>query len=197
MGFSMSVSSPAAHVKRTMAKVRKDLAFVQAVALTKTAKSAEKAVTIAMDREIDRPTSFTKKAFAIRPATKVRKVASVFIKDRQAEYLRLPITGGVRRPKRTAIVVPVKARRNRYGNLSRGFVQKQLARPNVFSGRVGGVGGIWERKRNGQLKLLVAYEAKAEYRRTFNPGRVIHRTARRAFPVHYRRQFNQTFRKLK
>ncbi len=196
-GLSMSVSSTAAHVKRTMAKVQKDLAFVEASALTKTAKDAARAVSAAMDREIDKPTAFTKKAFAIRPATKVRRVARVFVKDLQADYLRWPMRGGTRKPKRTAIVVPVKARTNRYGNISRGYIQKQLAKPNVFSGKVRGVGGIWQRMRSGKLKLLVAYEPVAKYRKTFDPRRIIYRRARRAFPVHFRRQFNQTFRRLR
>ena len=196
-GLSMSISSPVRHVKRTMAKVQKDLAFVEASALTRTAKDVQKAMPALMEREIDKPTPFTKKAFAVRPATKARRVARIFIKDRQADYLRRIIAGGTRRPKRTAIVVPVKARRNRYGNLSRGYLQKQLAKPNVFSGRVNGVGGIWQRMRSGRMKLLVAFEPKAEYRKTFDPGRTIYRIARRRFPYHFRRQFNQTFRRLR
>lgn len=180
-----------------MAKVRKDLAFVEAVALTRTAKDAARTVPTEMERQIDRPTRFTSRGARVIPATKTRRVASVAIKDIQARYLHWIYRGGTRQAKKRAIVVPVKARRNRYGNLSRGYIQKQLARTDTFSGRVGQVAGLWQRMRNGRLKLLVAYEEKATYRRTFDPGPAIFRRARRAFPGQYTRAFNAQFRNLK
>lgn len=192
----MSITSNAAKVRKRMDRLQKDLKFVEAVALTKTAAKCRDAVTRSMDREIDRPTGFTKKAMAIRPATKVRLKASVHVKDLQARYLRTIIKGGTRKPKGQAIVVPVKARLNRFGNLSRKYLVTQLAKPNVFSGNINGVAGMFQRMRGGKLKMLIAYEKQASYRRTFDPGRTIRRTALRQFPIEYRRQFNRTIRKV-
>ena len=180
-----------------MAKVRKDLAFVEAAALTDTVKDAAKIVPAEMDRQIDRPTKFTRDSVRIIPAKKTRLVAGVAIKDIQARYLHWIYRGGTRKPKRRAIVVPVKASRNKHGNLTRRYMQKQLAKPNTFSGRVGKVAGLWQRMRNGRLKLLVAYEAKATYEKSFDPGPAIFRCARRRFPVYYKRRFDAQFRKLK
>ena len=67
-------------------------------------------------------------------------------------------------------MVPVNQRRNKYGNMPRGALKRALAKPEVFSGKVKGVGGIWQRPkatargaRRG-LKLLAAYQSSARYR---------------------------------
>jgi hypothetical protein len=47
--------------------------------------------------------------------------------------------------------------------MTRNKIQTLLAKPNVFSGTVRGIPGIWERTAKG-LVLRVAYEKKARYR---------------------------------
>ncbi len=83
---------------------------------------------------IDRP--FYEKRGAIQKATKQHWKARVFIEDIQAEYLKWVVEGGTRKPKNKAHVLPVKIRRNKYGNIPRGQIQKLLKRADVFSDEV-------------------------------------------------------------
>jgi len=153
----------------SMADLQKQqLPFATALALTDTARyDVKPAIERRIEIAFDRPTPFTKRGVAYKPAYKNRPVASVFVKDVQAGYLELQETGGVRRPKGRALLVPAKQRVNQYGNLPRGSVQRLLARKDTFSGRVNGQGGIWQRTRKGGLRLLVSYEDQADYRPTF------------------------------
>jgi len=136
---------------------QKQIPFAMALTLTKTVQSAQRSEKIAMDRQLDRPTPFTKRGVAIRKATKTNWQAQVFIKDIQAEYLKWVVEGGTRKPKNKAHVLPVTIKRNKYGNIPRGKVQKLLQRADVFSGVVKGVQGIYQRTRRG-TQLLLAFE---------------------------------------
>lgn len=112
--------------------------YAAAVALTKTAKLAQEAVTSALPQTFDRPVPFTRNAVAIKPARRSDLAAEVFVKDKQAEYLAIQETGGTRQPKPgSPINVPVGARLNQYGNLPRSFWAKfkalQAKRPYVGS----------------------------------------------------------------
>jgi hypothetical protein len=115
---------------------------------------------------LDRPTNFTRRGLMVRRSSKRKLAGEVRYKDIQRQYLMKQETGGVRRPSGKALVVPVNQRLNKFGNLSRGAIKRLMARPDVFSGQVNGVGGIWQRprKKGGRLKLLIAYEPKATYR---------------------------------
>jgi len=95
----------------------------------------------------------------------------------------LQATGGKRRAKRRAVGVPVNQRLDKYGNMPRGALKRALAKPDVFSGTVNGVAGVWQRPKRGRrrtkqgpqkgrtgtvgarkgLKLLAAYKAAVDY----------------------------------
>jgi len=142
---------------------QKQIPFAMALTLTKTVQSAQRSEKIAMDRQLDRPTPFTKRGVAIQKATKTNWQAQVFIKDIQAEYLKWVVEGGTRKPKNKAHLLPVTLKRNKYGNIPRGKVQKLLQRADVFSGVVKGVAGIYQRTRRG-TQLLLAFEPVVKYK---------------------------------
>ncbi|MBW8640395.1 hypothetical protein K1W69_24600 [Hoeflea sp. WL0058] len=179
-----------------MKSLQRQIAFVEASTATKTAGDCKRALERSIDREFDRPVKYTQNAIAIRPALKSRPVARVFVKDRQADYLIYQARGGVRTPKGKALVMPVNARLNRYGNLSRNYLKNQLAKPNVFSGKVNGVAGVYQRMKSGRMKLLVAFESEARYRKRWNPDSIVRRTAQRMMPIHYRNQLSAAFRQV-
>ncbi len=167
----------------------REVPFAAARALTDTARDVEKNTAKRLPKVFDRPTPFTLRGLFVKPATKARLVATVGFKDRQAGYLELQETGGTRRPKGRALVVPAAARLNRYGNLPRGAVRRALARPDTFSGTVRGVGGIWQRIGRGGVRLLVAYEDRASYAPRLGFAEGARKTALARFGRHFARRF--------
>lgn len=189
--MKLSVSSNIKQFSRQMTKAQKSqLPFATARALTWTAQDAKLDVEKRIDAAFDRPTPYTRKGVAAISASKRKQVSRVLIKDRQAEYLGLQEDGGTRKPKGRALVIP-QDKTNKYGNMPRGYIRRVLARGDTFSGTVRGVAGIWQRTRSGSVKLLVAYEQKAQYRPRFQFERTAERTARTRFPINFERSFRQ------
>ena len=187
-----------ANVKDAIKKLdkiqRQQLPFASSVALNETAAFTATNLNNDTRQYFDKPTPFTQKSFSMKRSSKRNLRAAVFAKDVQAEYLHYQIRGGTRLPKRRAIPVPVNLKRNRYGNMPRGRIKKLLARPNVFSGIVYGIGGIWQRgsfsrsgnftsssrRRGTALRLLVAWEPKASYTPLFPYDKLANRYVQRA-----------------
>lgn len=147
----------------------KQMPFATANALTEVAKAVQGEITSAMPAIFDRPTPFTRSGFAIKPAHKGDLVAEVFARDIQGRYLRLEETGGEREPAKTALVIPVDIGRNQYGNIPRGALQRLKGRGKaaVFVGTVKGIGGFWQRGPFHSIRLLAAFEPRAQYRPRF------------------------------
>jgi hypothetical protein len=141
----------------------RNIRFATALALTSTARDVKSDAKRRLPRVIDRPTRFTLMGLFMKSATKAQLQASVYFKDRQAEYLERLEDGGVRRPKRRALVVPARGRANQYGNLPRRRVQATLSASHGFSGKVRGTGGVWRRLKSGKLRLIAVYVDRASY----------------------------------
>jgi hypothetical protein len=165
--FSINVTSNiAAWSKDFDRKYVKQMPFTVAKALTQTAKDVQVVETRKLGEVFDRPTPFTMRAIGITPARKTDLTAKVFLKDIQGAYLKLQVDGGTRYPKNRALVLPTDLPTNQYGNIPKGQIKRLLRRPDVFSGTVRGIAGIWQRTGRGLL-LLVSYEPKATYRKRF------------------------------
>jgi len=178
---------------------RKQVPYAVKIAINKTAKDVVGEVQRQMPMKLDRPTPFTKNGIAVQKgdwATKRRLGARVSIRPVQAAYLGLQVHGGTRRPKARAIPVPVGSKLNKFGNIPRGEIKKLLAKPNTFSGTIKGVAGIWERghyskkgnwvtkgkSRASNIRLLVAWEPRAQYRPRFPFYKIARGKARAVFP---------------
>ncbi len=163
-GLAVNVKSNLKQLTKNIDDIaQKQIPFAMALTLTKTVQSTQRAEKIAMQRQLDRPTPFTLRGVAIERASKQNWQARVFIKPIQAQYLKWVVEGGTRKPKKKAHLLPVSIKRNKYGNIPRGKVQKLLQRDDVFSGVVNGVAGIYQRTRRG-TKLLFAYERVVKYK---------------------------------
>ncbi len=174
--LQMSVDTRA--IERRLNKVAgSQLPFAVALGINDVAGQIKDAEASGLERDLDRPTPFTKRGMFVSRATKRKLTGVVGFKRVQAEYLAMQATGGKRRAKKRAVLVPVNQRLNKYGNMPKATVKRLIARPDTFSGKVGGVGGIWQRpkargagtarrassgKRKG-LKLLIAYKRAVDY----------------------------------
>lgn len=179
-------------------QIAKQQDFAMAVALTRTAKDAASDVMVSLDTAFDRPTPFTKRGITIIPAKKGEPVAYVLAKDIQADYLAIQEVGGVRTPKPGApVLAPVQIGVNVYGNIPKGKIRREIAKPAVF---VSGQDesrtrhlppGIYQRfkptRRHAARppKLLVALRKRAGYRPRLGMHKTVNKTVLRTFPGHY------------
>lgn len=185
------------------------LPFATALSLNDLAADVKQREERRIDTTIDRPTPFTRKALFTRRATKRRLLAQVGLKDRQRDYLRLQITGGTRRPKGRALVVPANARLNKYGNLPRGSVKRSVARQDTFVASRSKPRtkhlepGIYKRarvtkkSRRSKVSMLVAFERRAKYQSRLHFGRNTDKIARAQFPRHMQRNLRRALRTAK
>lgn len=169
---------------------RQQIPFALAKALTATAKQVQAAENAGVARSFDRPTPFTKKAFAISPATKHELVARVFAKDVQNEYLLPQVEGGTRGFKTfeekfasgsdAKVALPGAAvKLNQYGNMSKAKIL-QIARDLNSSGNAKrffkGVpkgsdlpDGIYARVNNNtSIAPLMVFATEAVYKKRFD-----------------------------
>ena len=156
---------------RKLDLAKKQIPFAVARGLTWTARDVRQDVMAAMPQALDRPSPFTMRGIGYRPATKQTLTSEVFIRDTQATYLSKLISGGTRRPRGKALLVPSSDfPTDQYGNPSKAALRRLRSRKDVFSGTIRGVGGIWQRTGKGGrpgVKLLLAFEPTTQYRPTF------------------------------
>lgn len=187
--FSVDVKFDVKKLTKKLDRIqKKQIPFATAVALTKTAKAAQKDLEKQTLKDLDRPTRFTQRAFGIKPARKNNLAAVVFIKDKQAKYLRLQIRGGTRKPERKAEVVPVAIKLNKFGNIPgrhRGKIAKLLNRKDTFVSNINGLSGIWQRKA-GRLTLLAAFKKQVTYQKRFRFEETVAKTVKRVFPRRFK-----------
>jgi hypothetical protein len=186
--LTMSVDTRAIE-RRLNSLAAKQVPFAAAQAINDVAGLIRDAEPRGLERDLDRPAPFTKRGLFISRASKRKLTAVVGFKRIQSEYLSTQADGGKRRAKRRAVVVPVGIRLNKYGNMPRGSLKRHLGKPDVFSGTVKGVAGIWQRPKRGVrragsvgtkgsrkgLKLLAIYKDSVRYkpRHKFQPRALV------------------------
>lgn len=182
---------------------KKHVPFATAKALTKTAQDVQAELSRQVSKDLENPVRFTVNAFRIEPARKrARPYAIVAIKDIQDEYLRLNIFGGTEIPKKRALLKPMNIRLNQHGNLPKNKVKRLLARDDVFSGTVGGIGGIWQRlgkngKAKQKLKLLIRYKSEQNVKPVFKFFETAEKTAKHVFPGNIESAFREALQTAK
>lgn len=180
--FSMNTNAPQKFKQRMNGIAKKDMPFVSSVALNKTAWDLKRELDKELEKSLDRPTPFTKKAVRVRNSSKKHLVAYLAIAPIQANYLRFAIHGGTRRPQGRALLYPVGQRVNKYGNMPRRAVSRLANSPRTFSGIPRGrtTPGLYKRvgaKGKKGLRLMVSYQSRADYKKRFDFYGVSEKTA--------------------
>lgn len=151
---------------RVRAKVRgaqQALPIATAKALTFTAERAQNKATKMIPQVFNQPTPFTRRAVRKTSATPRRLYSEVLIKDLSAtrQHYLLPQIRGGKRPQGRAekrlggYWVPGReARRNRYGNLTKGTWSKILADLQLFGLRTGDAANTLTRRQGGKKRIL-------------------------------------------
>lgn len=170
----------AAPVTQMLAGHEKQIPFTVSKAVNAVAQDAVKAGTASIPLKFDRPNAFTQKALTFEPATKSNPTATVYAKDRQAEYLKYQEDGGTRADvKGRPVLFPEAVKLNASGNIPKGYVARSLAVRQAFEARKGDPAtrhlkpGIYLRpgskgnKRGTAPKLLISRGAAAQYKPRF------------------------------
>ncbi len=196
---------------------RRKIPIITAIALTRTAKELQRILEREVDNVFDQPVTFTKRAFAIKPATASNLQAEVFIKTKQAEYLLPQVEGGRRKPKRfeqrftgetgspdSYWVAGEGTRLTASGNISLATVKKiadklKKTKRDVFFGKPSAAlpFGIWERRTGkrgaaaGLRPILIQIKAPT-YRKRLDMQAI---AARHAQPI-FKREFDRAWREI-
>ena len=196
--------------KKKLDAIQRQIPFAIASTLTALAKDGQRAGINQLIRAVDRPTPFTKKAVAIRPATKANLVATVLVKPFQAQYLATIETGGVVIPEPgSPIQPPVNIRINQFGNIPRSAIGRELSKPNVFGVSRGDrehptlPPGIYRRRKRGKrgggggLTMLVGFRTKALYKPSLGFERAVVSTVIRQVQQRWRENLIKAIRTAK
>lgn len=127
--------------------LRKQIPFATAQAMTSVVRKIEGAQKVAMQRNLDNPTPFTVKSVKSRGARKSDLKAKVFVMNTAAAYLEPYETGGMHKLNGSALLNPKAIKLNKYGNLPRNKMSALKSKENTFIGDIGGVNGVWQRKK--------------------------------------------------
>lgn len=198
MPIGISVKADIRAATQFLLTNRKQIPFATSIALNRSAWKIREVEQATMKIDLDRPTPQTVKAVRVKQSTKRNLTASVFLLPWAHKYLSYQIAGGWRNPRSFAEAVPVEIKLNKYGNIA-GRRNKKLKhllnRPDVFSGTINGVAGIWQRgrgrQRNIKVKLLIAYEKRTHYVASRWP---FYKYATNTVNRIWRGQFNQALR---
>lgn len=126
--MSLKILNLASFIK-SLEKTNKDFKFSAAKALTRTARAiAKDDLPKDLTSSLDRPTRFTKQGFYTQSATRDKLIAAVGIKDKQVEYMKYQVYGGVRKPKRKLLKLPADIKLDQSGNIPRGALRSLIAR---------------------------------------------------------------------
>ena len=177
-GLNLNVSANIKEVTRQLSRTQKrQIPFATSRALNDTAFNiARKDLPKFADRIFTGgAVPFTKRGFKFIKSNKKTLTAFVFIDKLQGAYMKFQVDGGVRLPKRKAIMIPTnKLRVNKYGNITRGtrtniINNKSKYFKGVPKGRFGEVyEGIWERSGdNKQIRMVAKYKENARYNKKF------------------------------
>jgi hypothetical protein len=214
--MQVSVKSDIKKLTKALSTIqRKQIPFATSKALNATAFDARKSVQTALDLQLDKPTAYTKRGVQVEKSTKKNLVAQVGFRSRkfgkgqgsitQAEYMQRQIAGGTRLPKGQAIPVPVpkNMKPNKFGNIPRGKIDRLLAdKDKYFSGvpkgRNSGA-GIWQRmpanskrkKQGGKIRMVIAYEPKAQYQPRFRFKSVVEKSVKQNFGMRFNSAMKQ------
>jgi hypothetical protein len=137
--------------------MQKQVKYAAAVALTRTAGKVRDAMPAVMERELDRPTSFTKRGMFVKPARRDNLTAVVGFMDRQSGYLKYQIAGGTRMPGSRGIKLPGNITLNSFGNIPKGVIDqlKKSAQDGTLGRGIAKRLGVNRRKGAAPIELFL------------------------------------------
>ena len=177
--------------------------------LTGIAYEAQRELKRNLSSQVHMPTPYTKKGIQVEKAekdtleSKVGFVSKAFGKPPRgasvlpAEYMSLLNTGGIRLPKKKMIAVPVlkNYKPNKFGNIKRDDISKFLGNDKKYFSNSS---GIWKRmgpKGRKKIAMMIAWEPKTKYSKTYEFGQVIKKKTRSVMKKEFAKHFKGVLQK--
>lgn len=166
--MEISIENNIKEVTRGLTKIqRKQIPFAASQALNDVAFNlARKQMPQEMDSTFEGgATAYTKRAFKFEKSNKRNLKARIFTDNRTHEYMSLMVHGGQRLPKGRSIFIPsTNIKRNRYGNVTRGKMQKMITdKSKYFTSN----DKKYEKFGRGKSRLAGVYKQSVSYRKVF------------------------------
>jgi hypothetical protein len=153
-------------LSKELQKLKKQIPFATAQALTSVARQIATAEKTAFQRKLENPTPFTVNSVGAAGARRDNLTATVFVRDIAAGYLAPLEFGGVHKLTGQALLNPKNVKLNKYGNLSRNKLSQLKAKSDVFIGDIDGINGVWQR-----VKVKKGKKGKKRQKRSANGTR--------------------------
>lgn len=170
-----------------LSDMQKQIPFAVATAINDVAFSVMRAENEAMSSLFDDPRPFTQKSSQVVKATKSSLSAEVSLRQAQARYLDPFETGGEHATtgNNKDLLVPVAAKTDQYGQMTRGTIKRLASRADTFVGKgPNGVMGIWQRispprtGRKGKRKGIRQAQPALRLLVRFAPNTPVHKRLR-------------------
>ncbi len=174
-------------------RLRKQVPFATAMALTRTAANAMATERDNIQREQQAPVGWTVRSLRFERASKANLQARVYVHPRAVEYLKYTVRSRrTKRARNAVLMVPVGLQRlggrgrvlNR--RLAHRYRERLLAQRTHFEGGIRGTNGIWKRHPDGRVELMVLYIDQAEYSGTWRFYSNVQRSVSNEFPGQFR-----------
>lgn len=167
-----------------LSDMEKQIPFMAATAINDIAFRVQRAENEAIGDIFDNPRPFTQHATQVQKATKSNLEAVVSIKPAQARYLDPYEDGGEHATAggNTSLLVPVDAKTDQYGQMTKGAIARMTSRADTFVG-VGpkGIMGIWQRVkpprvgRRGRMKGVQQAKPSLRLLVRFAQNQIVHK----------------------
>ena len=142
---------------------KKQIPFATANAINHTLFQTRKVMMKQTEQKLNNPTPFTVKSFLVDKAKKTKLKGMLFIREAAEKYLRFQILGGTRSSGKKFAIPTTNAKLNKFGNII-GKRSGLVKNKNQFLQTINGIAGVWERQKDGKLKLIIALKNSANYR---------------------------------
>lgn len=120
--------------------------------MTSVTRKIQEAQKTVFQQNLENPTPFTINSLGSVGARKNDLNARVFVRDIAASYLEPFEFGGVHKLNSQALLNPKNIKLNKHGNLTRNKMSQLKAKSDVFIGDIGGVNGVWQRRKTKKIK---------------------------------------------
>lgn len=185
-------------VKDLNAVQRREVPHVTARALTAVAFDGQRAVKADIRKKYILRNRWTESGVRVTRANKVNLTAYVFMFDGR-QYMTLQEEGGTIRSASRHIAVPQRVRRSKRSKITKARRPRQLlSRPNVFKIDRGSGShlppGIYQRMKNGTVKLLYSLEPSVRIERSFGMEKTVIGIVTIKFASRFVQEFNKAMR---